>query len=127
MIWPDPGYFSISVTYYDINDFYWSGHIGGSVLAILEWKALGWYKMMLTAVFVCINECLLMNLTNGHYIIDIVTGVLIARVFISAGEWSSYFYDVKLIGLPKKKRESYYYKPCSKCGWSNHKPSFYAY
>lgn len=118
-IWQDPGFFSILVTYFDINDFYWSGHVGSSVLAILEWQALGWYKMMWIGIFICINEYILMTVTRGHYVIDIVTGVLIARLFIKTGEWLAYYYDVKILGLPKKKRESYYYKPCSKCGWSN--------
>lgn len=120
-IWQDPHFFSISVTYFDISDFYWSGHVGMCFLVISEWQALGWKKMVWLSSFIALNEATLMTLTRGHYAIDIIMGILIARLIFRTGEWLAYFYDVKLMGLPRKKRETYWYKPCSLCGWSNSK------
>jgi hypothetical protein len=71
-------------------------------LVISEWGALGWYKIMWLSVFICFNEYLMLTLTRTHYVIDIITGILIARVFIRTGEKLAYFYDVKIMGLPKK-------------------------
>ena len=74
------------MTYFDISDFYWSGHVGLCFLVISEWGALGWYKMMWLSVFIAFNEYLMLTLTRTHYVIDIITGILIARVFIRTGE-----------------------------------------
>ena len=71
-------------------------------LVISEWGALGWYKMMWLSSFIAFNEASLMTLTRGHYAIDIIMGIFIARLLIRTGEWAAYFYDVKLMGLPKK-------------------------
>ena len=38
-LWSDPGIPSITVPYHDTNDFFFSGHVGASVIYLLEFKA----------------------------------------------------------------------------------------
>ena len=63
-----------------------------------------------------------MMLIRTHYIIDMVTGVIIAHYLHILGERLSYLVDVKFMRqhLTKgQQRERYYFKPCKSCGWSN--------
>ena len=58
-------------------------------------------------------------LLRAHYIIDLVTGFLLAHYLSIYGEKFIYFVDVLLLGSGHKERFSHYYKPCKKCGWTN--------
>lgn len=58
-----------------------------------------------------------------HYIIDLVTGLLIAHWAVINAEWLSYFVDVKLLGWARQGRNQHAHVACEKCGWSNEKYS----
>ena len=60
-----------------------------------------------------------MTLVRTHYVIDMITGAIIAHYMYVGAEWISFFIDVKLMGFPREVRFFYIYTPCKTCGWSN--------
>lgn len=81
-----PGQYSITVPYPDINDFFFSGHVGTCTLLILEYYSMGWYKCSYFCVFVMVNQWILMMLVRTHFIIDLVTGLILAHYFFMWAE-----------------------------------------
>jgi len=99
-LWYDPGVPSLTVPYHDTNDFYWSGHIGTCTMYTLvfyhdNFKILTGYGSLLIVVF-----WIFMTVTRTHYIIDLVTGIIVAHWAFIQGEWLSFFIDVKALGIP---------------------------
>jgi hypothetical protein len=45
-IWKYPGFPSLVVPYQPTNDYFFSGHMGGALIATLEWKKNGYKSMM---------------------------------------------------------------------------------
>lgn len=122
-LWSYPGVWSFTVPYHDTNDFFYSGHVGTCLLISLEYRAAKWYRMSYAAAFVLINQWILMTFVRTHYIIDLITGVIMAHYCFIAAEWICFFIDVKFLGIPGKERFQNNFKPCKKCGWSNIKAS----
>ena len=118
-LWGYPGIQALTVPYHDTNDFFFSGHVGTCFLITLEYRAARWFKMSYATTFVMINQWILMTLVRTHYIIDLITGLIISHYCFIAAEWLSFFIDVKVLGIPGKDRFYKYYKPCKRCGWSN--------
>jgi hypothetical protein len=61
-------------------------------------------------------------LIRTHYVIDMVTGLIMAHYMHQVAERMSYFIDVKLLRQNLTKpdmRERLNFKPCKNCGWSN--------
>jgi len=112
-----PGIGSVVIAYHDTNDFYYSGHIGSSTCFTLEAYALGHEKMALIAVFIIIYEWTFMCLTREHYIIDLLSGFVIAMTCHRVCEVLVYLVDVLILGLKKKDRDTLWYKACGRCGW----------
>jgi len=54
-MWTHPGVLSIIVPYPDIDDFFFSGHVGTCTLMMLEYRAMGWTKMSRFSLFVMLN------------------------------------------------------------------------
>lgn len=124
-LWSYPGWWSFTVPYHDTNDFFYSGHIGTCLLVVLEYRAAKWYKMSYLAGFILVNQWVLMTFVRTHYIIDLITGAIMAHYCFMGAEWLSFFIDVKFLGVPGKDRFYNIYKPCKKCGWSNINASDY--
>lgn len=82
--------------------------------------------MGFVTVFVVMNMWVMLTFLRTHYIIDLITGFVVARLFHRWGEKLAFFVDVKLIGLPLEKRSNHYYAPCPKCGWNNKSAENYA-
>lgn len=118
-LWYYPGLHSLTIPYFDTNDFYFSGHVGSSTTFASEYFAHGWTKMGWVCTFVMFNEWIMLTSLRTHYIIDLISGFVVARLFHRWGEKLAFFLDVKLFGLPKQKRNTSYYDPCAKCGWNN--------
>ena len=118
-LWFYPGIYSLTIPYFDTNDFYFSGHVGSSTIFTSEYFAHGWTKMSAVAGFVMMNEWLMLMFLRVHYFIDLITGLIIARLFHRWGEKLGFFFDVKIFGLPYHKRTCAHYEPCRKCGWNN--------
>ena len=118
-LWFFPGIHSLIIPYFDTNDFYWSGHVGSSATFVLEYWRSGWTKMTYFATFVMLSEWFMLMSLRTHYVIDLVTGLMLAQNMHRWGEKLSFYFEVKLMGLPKEKRQTFYYKPCYLCGYNN--------
>jgi len=118
-LWDDPGLYSITVPYHDLNDFFFSGHVGTCMLITLEYRAQRWYKLSYFTSFILINQWIMLTLVRTHYCIDLFAGIIIAHYCFLGAEKVVYFFDVKILGLPGKKRKRLFFKPCKNCGWSN--------
>ena len=109
----------VRIAAFDINDFYFSGHTGSSVIYSSEYIAMKWNKMAAFCIFVLLNVLLMMVVLRTHYIIDLQSGFVWARLSHRFAEKLSYYSDVKFLGYPREKRISYNYDPCPRCGWGN--------
>ena len=119
MMWSNPGITAITIPYFDTNDFYFSGHIASSTIYTLEYWSMGWKKVSMMVAFIVFNEYLLLLFVRVHYVIDTITGFIIAFHLHRLAEYLCFFWDVKLMGYPAHRRQMYYFAPCPRCGWSN--------
>ena len=117
-LWAYPGIQSLTVPYPDINDFYFSGHVGTCMLISLEFRAMKFYKFSYFAGFTLVTEWIIMTFLRTHYISDLVSGVIFAQCFHIIAERLIYFFDYKVIRLKKDHRASVYFEICEKCGWT---------
>lgn len=78
MIWRNPGFPSLLVTYGVSSDFFFSGHTTMAVLGALELGRLkkGWLTGL--AVLVALFEIATVIVLRAHYTMDVFTGVLAA-------------------------------------------------
>jgi hypothetical protein len=60
----NPGIPSITIGYFDLNDFYFSGHIGSSTFFTTEMWALGHKKMALVGILIVTHEWIFMTLSR---------------------------------------------------------------
>ena len=97
-LWYDPGVLALTVPYHDTNDFYYSGHIGTATLYMHEFFVYECYIMGGIALINYINCWFLMIFLRTHYVIDLVSGFIIALWALNISEMLSYFLDVKLAG-----------------------------
>lgn len=117
-----PGFPSLSIPYHDSNDFFYSGHVGTCFILVLEARAKRWYRLSWMCFFIMCNQWIFMMFIRTHYVIDMVTGLIVAHYMHIIGERLSYLVDVKIMRqhLTKPdKRERFHFKPCHSCGWSN--------
>ena len=66
-----------------------------------------------------VNQWLMMCLVRTHYIIDMVTGLIVSHYLFMLAERLSFFVDAKLMRIEGKLRLRNYFKPCKYCGWGN--------
>lgn len=117
-----PGFPSLAVPYHDSNDFFYSGHVGTCFILVLEARSKKWYRLSWMCFVIMCNQWAMLMLVRTHYIIDMVTGLVVAHYMHQLAERLSFLVDVKLMRqhLTKPtKRERYYLKPCGNCGWGN--------
>jgi len=89
-LWIKPEIPSLTVPYHDTNDFYFSGHVGAAVLWMHEFYVND-FKIMVALTFIIMcTEWVMLTLVRGHYIIDLISGLLIAHFFIIQAEWICY-------------------------------------
>ncbi len=93
VIWRDPGFRSLLVTYGVSNDLFFSGHTALAVLGAIEafqlappW--LGW-----TAVVIACLEASVVLVLRAHYTLDIIAGALAAWWASSMAAWLAPFAD----------------------------------
>ena len=118
-LWFFPGIPSLTVPYFDTNDFYFSGHVGSTTIFSSEYLAMRWHKMSAFCITLVVDVWIALMFMRTHYIIDFTSGYVFARFVHRIGEKISYYPDVKLLGYPREKRFSHNYDPCPKCGWGN--------
>jgi len=120
-IFENPGFHSLTVPYHDTNDFYYSGHVGTCFLLFLEFHASGWPRMSYYCLFTLVNQWVMMTFTGNHYVIDLISGMIIAHYVHMFSERLSFLPDQLGMRIPGFKRQAMYFEPCEKCGWSNYK------
>ena len=76
-LWFYPGVWSITVSYHDINDFFYSGHVGIVLLQTHEQLAFGYEGLGWTGILSICNIFVMMIVLRTHYIIDLVAGLII--------------------------------------------------
>jgi len=118
-IFEHPGVHSITIPYHDTNDFFYSGHVGTCLLLFREYRSAKFYKLSYYCLFTLFNQWMMMCLLRTHYVIDMITGVIMAHYIYMLAEKISFVFDVLVLGIPDHKRMPYYYKPCERCGWSS--------
>lgn len=118
-LWFDPGFPALTIPYHDMNDFYYSGHVGSSFMYLWEFYQNGFTRMGHIGLFINLNMWVLLIAVRTHYWIDLVSGLMIAHFAIIMGERASYLMDVKVCGYEGKIRTQHAHTPCKSCGWSN--------
>ena len=79
MIWRDPGFPSLLVTYGVTTDFFFSGHTGLAVLGAVELARLGGRRWMCLGIAIVIFEAMTVLVLRAHYTMDVFTGAVTAH------------------------------------------------
>jgi membrane-associated phospholipid phosphatase len=86
MIWFDPGFPSLFVTYGVSNDFFFSGHTAISVLGACELTRKKSRTWLLVAISLAFFEASAVILLRAHYFMDVFTALAVALLVNS---WST--------------------------------------
>ncbi len=79
MVWHDPGFPSLLVTYHVATDFFFSGHTGIAVLGAVELARLGDRRWLYCGLAIVVFEATTVLLLRAHYTMDVFTGAVAAR------------------------------------------------
>ncbi len=112
-----PGLPSLTIAYFDTNDFYFSGHIGSCTIYTMEFIAVGNWKLAIFGILVTCNQWIFLTFFRSHYDIDMITAVPVAIMCHRIGELGAYLIDVIIFQLQFPRRENFWFKPCRRCGW----------
>ncbi len=86
IIWRDPGFPSLFVTYAVGNDFFFSGHTALAVYGAMQLATLGDPGLSFLWVLVAVLQMLLVIVLRAHWTMDVVAG-LFAAVMIGVAFW----------------------------------------
>lgn len=78
IIWRDPGFPTVLVTYGVGNDFFFSGHTALAVLGAMELCRIGPWWLGAIAILVALGEALVVLVLRAHYTLDVIAGALAA-------------------------------------------------
>lgn len=78
MIWHDPGFPSLLVTYHVANDFFFSGHTAIAVFGATELARLRRNWLTALAVLIVLFEIATVLVLRAHYTMDVFTGLIAA-------------------------------------------------
>lgn len=78
IIWRNPGFPTLLVTYDVGNDFFFSGHTALAVLAALEAASLGPEWLAVVAGCIAVGEMVIVLVLRAHYTLDVIAGALAA-------------------------------------------------
>lgn len=80
MIWFDPGFPSLLVTYHVASDFFFSGHTGIAVLGAIELYRTGNQKArwIIIGAIIAVFEMFTVLVLRAHYTMDVFTGAIAA-------------------------------------------------
>ena len=89
IIWRNPGFPALLVTYDVGNDFFFSGHTALAVLGALQAAYFGPLWLADIAAAIALGEMLIVLVLRAHYTLDVVAGALAAFFAAAvAGRWS---------------------------------------
>jgi hypothetical protein len=86
MLWHDPGFPSLLVTYHVANDFFFSGHTAIAVFGAIELSRLRRNWITVFAVLIVIFEVATVLVLRAHYTMDVFTGTVTALWVASLSE-----------------------------------------
>src|SRR6267154_4333079 len=86
MIWHDPGFPSLLVTYHVANDFFFSGHTAIAVFGAIELSRLRRNWLTVFAIMIVIFEVATVLVLRAHYTMDVFTGIVAALLVASLSE-----------------------------------------
>jgi membrane-associated phospholipid phosphatase len=78
VIWRNPGFPALLVTYKVGNDFFFSGHTALAVLGAIEAAQFGPAWLASVAAVIALGEMLMVLVLRAHYTLDVVAGALAA-------------------------------------------------
>jgi membrane-associated phospholipid phosphatase len=78
IIWRNPGFPALLVTYGVGNDFFFSGHTALAVLGAIQVAHLGLPWLAAIAAIVALGEMILVLVLRAHYTMDVVAGAFAA-------------------------------------------------
>ncbi len=78
IIWRDPGFPSLVVTYGVGNDFFFSGHTAIAVLGAVELARLGRRWLVPVALAIVVFQSAVVLVLRAHYTMDVFTGIVTA-------------------------------------------------
>jgi membrane-associated phospholipid phosphatase len=78
IIWRNPGFPALLVTYDVGNDFFFSGHTALAVLGALEAAYFGPPWLAVIAASIALGEMLIVLVLRAHYTLDVLAGALAA-------------------------------------------------
>jgi membrane-associated phospholipid phosphatase len=78
IIWRNPGFPALLVTYDVGNDFFFSGHTALAVLGAIEAARLGPPWLAALGAAIALGEMMIVLILRAHYTLDVVAGALAA-------------------------------------------------
>lgn len=84
IIWRNPGFPALLVTYQVGNDFFFSGHTALAVLGAIEAAHFGPLWLAIVAAAIALGEMVIVLVLRAHYTLDVVAGVFAAFL---AADW----------------------------------------
>jgi hypothetical protein len=103
MIWRDPGFPSLVVTYGVANDLFFSGHTAIAVFGAVELARLGGRWVGLLAAGIALFEVATVLTLRAHYTMDVFTGAVTALLVAGVAARISPWCDRVLAGLVGRK------------------------
>lgn len=79
MVWHDPGFPSLLVTYHVATDFFFSGHTGIAILGAVELARIGGRRWLAVGIAIAAFEATTVLVLRAHYTMDVFTGAVAAR------------------------------------------------
>ena len=80
IIWRDPGFPTLLVTYDVSNDFFFSGHTALAVLGAIEICHIAPWWLGAAAVILALGEAIIVLVLRAHWTMDVITGAFAAWV-----------------------------------------------
>ena len=96
MIWHDPGFPSLLVTYHVANDFFLSGHSAIAVLGAIELTRFNRRWLSAVAILFVLFEIAAVLVLRAHYTMDVFTGILAALWVSHVSERMAQILDPRL-------------------------------
>jgi len=87
IIWRDPGFPSLFVTYTVGNDFFFSGHTALAVYGVIQLATLGIPVLTGLGILTAILQIVVVIILRAHWTLDVVAG-LFAAVMVGALSWT---------------------------------------
>jgi len=103
MIWRNPGFSSLVVTYGVANDLFFSGHTAIAVLGAIELARLGRRWLGVLGAGIALFEVVTVLTLRAHYTMDVFTGAVTALMVAGIAAKISPWCDRVLAGLTGRK------------------------